>query len=109
MNKVKEEKELKDCITEAFERNAIITSDGLSADEFIFVSNLKAFYEDGACLGGYHETLEFLNSMEWVHRYDWYVIGYLDNSEITRINELRKRMGYHCGQDFKEEILKIIV
>lgn len=88
MKKVYIKKSLEECLTEAFKNNAIITSDGLSSDEFIFVRNAKAYYEDGGCLGSYSETCEFLSRSSWASRCDWFVIGYITLEEKAAIDKL---------------------
>lgn len=90
MNKVSIEKSMKECLLEAFKNNAIITSDGLSNNEFIHVCNHKAYYEDGGCLGTFSETNELLNSQDWTHNHRWYVIGYLTEDEIKAIKDMAK-------------------
>lgn len=106
MKKVYIKKSLKECLTEAFENNAIITSDGLSSDEFIFVRNAKAYYEDGGCLGPFSETCGFLSSSGWAVRHEWFIIGYMTPEEKSAIDNLGGSAWIRLC--VKEEVEKIL-
>lgn len=106
MNTVILKNSMKECLLQAFKNNAIITSDGLSKDEFIHVCEHKAYYEDGGCLGSFSEANEFLQSQDWTHRYDWYIIGYLTEEEVEAIRVMRKKPRIY--ENYKEELNKIL-
>lgn len=91
MNRIRLQKSMKECLQEAFKKNAVISSDGLSDNEFILVINGKAYFEDGCCLGSYSRTFEVLASQEWTKRYPWYVIGYMNEEEVTFLRESMKK------------------
>ena len=96
---------MKDCIFAAFHDKAVITSDGLAPDEFIYVFRHKAYYEDGCCLGSYSKTLELLNSQEWTHNYNWWIFAYLEDDDEKDIEELHKYPTY--SKDYKIELGRI--
>ena len=108
MHKVEIEKSMKECLFEAFKNNAIITSDGLSATEFIHVCNHKAYYEDGGCLGYHSEAYELLNSQEWAHSHKWYIIGYLDEGEVKAIKKLREDLRVYESNRFERKLNEIL-
>lgn len=89
MEKVYKKMTMRECLTEAFTKNAIVSSDGLSADQFIYVSSDVAYYEDNGRLGFISKAYHFLDSMEWTHRHEWYVIGYMTDDEVRAIKEMR--------------------
>lgn len=106
MEKVCIKKSLKECLTEAFKNNAIITSDGLFSDEFIFVRNAKAYYEDGGCLGSFSETCDFLSRSGWAVRHEWFIIGYMTPEEKSAIDNLSESVWRRLC--VKEEVEKIL-
>lgn len=107
MKQVMIEKTMKECLLEAFKNNAVITSDGLSQDEFIYVCGHEAYYEDGACLGYFLKVCEFLNSQDWTHSHKWYIIGYMTENEMKGIKELRKNLRLRDGT-YKQELIRIL-
>lgn len=88
-SKIRIEKPMHDCLYEAFKNNAVITSDGLNSDEFIYVYKHRAYYEDGCCLGTFSETNELLNSQNWTHNHKWYIIGYLTHESIKELERIK--------------------
>lgn len=108
MVNVKIEKPMKECIFEAFEKSAIISSDGLEPDEYIFVCNGKAYYEDGGCFGTFWATRNFLKSQEWANKHKWFIIGYMEPDEVKEIERLMEVDPVHSRLDYKEELSKIL-
>lgn len=91
MDRVYKKMNMEECLREAFNKNAIISSDGLSADQFIYVSNDIAYYEDNGRLGRFGEAYNLLDSMEWTHGHEWYVLGYMTDDDVRAIKEMRTR------------------
>ncbi len=102
------EKSMKECLLEAFQNNAIITSDGLEETEFIHVCEHKAYYEDGCCLGTFSEAYALLNSQNWTHRYKWYIIRYLTEDEIIAIKKLKNKLKPYEIHSYNKELNKIL-
>lgn len=50
-------------------------SDGLDANEYIYVDSVKGFcYEDGCIIGGtYDQTVDILHSLKWCFNHKFYV------------------------------------
>lgn len=50
-------------------------SDGLDANEYIYVDPVKGFcYEDGCIIGGtYDQTVDTLHALKWCFHYKFYV------------------------------------
>ena len=50
-------------------------SDGLDANEYIYVDPVKRFcYEDGCIIGGtYDQTVDILHSLKWCFNHKFYV------------------------------------
>ena len=42
MNRIRLQKSMKECLQEAFKKNAVISSDGLSDNEFILVDTIES-------------------------------------------------------------------
>lgn len=101
------EKPMYECLLEAFKDKALITSDGLAEDEFIYSYGGKAYYEDGACLGSFSETRELLSSQQWTRTHDWYVIGHLTEEDILKIKEMKRIINYDSVK-FKNELIKLL-